>query len=216
MAEPQSPTTRPSTDMGLGNLNMTTLIHVLAELIVAAGMFYWFNSQLTHKQAQLDALAQKLQAYEKVMEEQGKMLANHENMLRRLFGGPMVNPQLQGNPSQQQSMPQQQAPMQQQNTPPQQPPNASRGQVPSKGAALKGKTQRPPVQPPSEPRVTELDPTEYDSIDDQLQEELSELRSSKCDNDECPVGSDADSVEDTTTAVSLHQSTQKKAKTNGQ
>ncbi len=70
----------------MDNIKTQTLIHVATELIVVGGLTVWFNKRISLLQEEIIALQEKNSRCESILEQQGQLLAKHEQIFRHLLG----------------------------------------------------------------------------------------------------------------------------------
>lgn len=135
-------------------VNTQTLVHVGVELVVIGGLTFWFQRKTSLLQGEIDELREKVAGYENVIQNQGQLLAKHDQLLRQILGGGGIPPI--GGP----------AP-----GPPRGPPP---GRRPPPGGVPGFSPAHPP--PPQEDEEPDLPAEELDRL---LQEELGNLESSR-------------------------------------
>ena len=149
-------------------VNMQTLVHVGAELVIAAGMAFWIQRKTSILSAEVARLQKQVDDYENIFKNQQQLLDRHDQILRHLLGGP---------PQQNTQMQQQNTQMQQQNTQMQQ-------NVQQQNTQMQQNVQQQNVQQQNtqtsmvaqQETLSEVDPEELDLL---LIQELNELDEEK-------------------------------------
>jgi len=73
-------------------VNTQTLVHVGVELVVIGGLTFWFQRKTSLLQGEIDELREKVAGYENVIQNQGQLLAKHDQLLRQILGGGGIPP----------------------------------------------------------------------------------------------------------------------------
>src|SRR5207253_6571164 len=167
-----------SKNMTSPSMDMTTIIHIGVELLVAAGLAFWIHSKTSKQQEQITALEQKVTEYEKILKNQGEVLTAHENFLRQLYGN-----------MQQQGKIQTPQPVKggAQGTP--------KGNIPSPKGNNQNNKKQPVKKPTKEKQVESISDDEEDNrqystpedLDDLIRDEISGLQ--ECEDGECEIES---------------------------
>ena len=68
------------------SINTQTLVHTGIELVVIGGLTFWFNRKLALCQNEINELQDKVTKYEELFNQQGTVIAHHDQILRQLLG----------------------------------------------------------------------------------------------------------------------------------
>lgn len=152
-------------------LNFQT-IHILVEIVTICGISYYFNRKVSAMTKQLEDLHARL-------EEQDKILQNHEDVLKKLISNYRQQQQIVTPPQPQlQSQSQPQPQLQSQPQPQQHLPASSSSCAGGVCPVEPKQRAQTPLTIPE--KIPAKDPVKFgESLDDELQEELSELSKSK-------------------------------------
>jgi len=74
-------------------VNTQTLVHVATELVIIGGLSFWFQRKTSLLQEEITELKNRLSKYEEILEAQGKILAEHRNMLQDFIPNQRINNQ---------------------------------------------------------------------------------------------------------------------------
>jgi len=193
----------PSTPSGFSSISMTTMIHIVAEILVVGALAYYLHSKIKTQEESNKILSDRITKLEEIVTKQSDIITHHENTLRQFYA------LVQGLPAPNKN-PQKPPPNQhRQNTPPNTPPNNPSNnprQRPQQQNAQQPKTkpQNPPQNPNrkqspyQQPQVEEIEDAEVtsgteesgdvDDIDNLLLDEINELGTEvECNDDECVV-----------------------------
>lgn len=76
-------------------VDMKTLIHVGTELVAIGGLTFWMNKRISSIQSQVSTRDEKIGELETIIQQQSRMLAEHEHVLRMLMKGTMPPPRVE-------------------------------------------------------------------------------------------------------------------------
>lgn len=151
-------------------VNTQTLVHVGVELVVIGGMTFWFQRKTALLQEEIDQLRDKVTGCEGIIQNQGQLLAKHDQILRQILGSggiPPIEGPVPGGQSGGQSG-------WQSGRPPTGNPSGPSRSPPSGGSPGTSPAQPPPRE--VEDNEPDLPPEELDRL---LQEELGDVASSR-------------------------------------
>lgn len=189
------------------NFDNKLIVHVACELVILAGIFFWFNRKINAISQPIMEMQQKITEYEERMQQYEQILMQHEQLFRALTGGQSMQnnvsmqnvPHMQNVSMQQrniqQNVPMQQSVPQQHNLPVQQ--HVQRGGF--MGVPQNVPTQQHPA--PKRPKTKKPKRKKQPAVnlDDELFEDLQGLNGSpdnveeliieqnECDGDMCPL-----------------------------
>jgi hypothetical protein len=193
-----------SSSSSFAGISMTTIIHVVTEILIVGAATYWLNSKIKTQEDNNKLLLERLVKCEEQITKQNEIITHHENALRQfhaLIQG-LPAPKTNQNNRHQNPQNQQQNPNQNQSSPPNKPQNKPQSkpqsrQPPQSSSASRSTQNTSPIgSGPSNPRKNNKttmnnmysqiedveDETEVQSggeesgdIDDLLQDEINDL-----------------------------------------
>jgi hypothetical protein len=69
------------------NIDIKTLVHVGVEVVIIGGLTFWFQKKTSLQQEEINNLRSELSKAKEVINRQGKILSQHEEILKQLLNG---------------------------------------------------------------------------------------------------------------------------------